>query len=133
MHALWAECQTTARETEEPEIFMLFEEELGGTRPDRLSDIRPQERVQRRTVEQLVVAAPGLPALDAPVPLVVEQEDARMEQVEDMMFSGQPVSAADREGWRTSRSSSSSSPSSSTWRSLSFSSSTEWWVFQLLH
>ena len=28
----------------------------GGTRPDRLSDVRPQERVQRRTVEQLVVA-----------------------------------------------------------------------------
>ena len=65
--------ETTARETEEPELFTLFEEELGGTRPDRLSDVRPQERVQRRTVEQLVVAAPGLPTLDAPVPLVVEQ------------------------------------------------------------
>ena len=103
--------QTTARETEEPELFTLFEEELGGTRPDRLSDVRPQERVQRRTVEQLVVAAPGLPTLDAPVPLVVEQladvlplveamekeEDAKMGQVEDMMFSGQSVSAADRE------------------------------------
>ena len=98
--------QTTARETEEPELFTLFEEELGGTRPDRLSDVRPQ-----RTVEQLVVAAPGLPTLDAPVPLVVEQladvlplveamekeEDAKMGQVEDMMFSGQSVSAADRE------------------------------------
>ena len=41
--------------------------------PDRLSDVRPQDRVQRHTVEQLVVTAPGLPALDAPVPLVVEQ------------------------------------------------------------
>ena len=79
-----------------------------------LSDVRPQERVQRRTVEQLVVAAPGLPALDAPVPLVVEQladvlpfveakereEDARMDLLEDMMFSDQSVSAADREAWR---------------------------------
>ena len=106
--------QTTARETEEPELFTLFEEELGGTRPDRLSDVRPQERVQRRTVEQLVVAAPGLPTLDAPVPLVVEQladvlplveakereEDARMGQAEDMMFSGQSESAADRGAWR---------------------------------
>ena len=106
--------QTTARETEEPELFTLCEEELGSTRPDRLSDVRPQERVQRRTVEQLVVAAPGLPTLDALVPLVVEQladvlpvveakereEDARMGQVEDMMFSGQSVSAADREAWR---------------------------------
>ena len=106
--------ETTAREMEEPELFTLFEEELGGTQPDRLSNVRPQERVQRRTVEQLVVAAPGLPALDAPVPLVVEQladvltlveakereEDARMDQLEDMMFSGQSVSAADREAWR---------------------------------
>ena len=64
--------------------------------PDRLSDVKPQERVQWRTVEQLVVATPGLPTLDAPVPLVVEQladvlplveakereEDARMGQVE---------------------------------------------------
>ena len=65
--------QTTARETEEPELFTLYEEELGGTRPDRLSDVRPQERVQRRTVEQLVVAVLDLPALDALVPLVVEQ------------------------------------------------------------
>ena len=52
--------------------------------------------------------------LDAPVPLVVEhlsdvlplveakerEEDALMGQVEDMMFSGQSVSAADREAWR---------------------------------
>ena len=62
--------QTTARETEEPELFTLFEDELGGTRPDRLSDVRPQERVQRRTVEQIVVAAPGLPTLVVLVPLV---------------------------------------------------------------
>ena len=87
----------------------------GGSRPDRLAPVSgPQERVQRHFVEQLVVAAPGLPTLDALVPLVVEQladvlslveamekeEDAKMGQVEDMMFSGQSVSAADREAWR---------------------------------
>ena len=31
-------------------LFSLFEEELGGTWPDRPGDVRPQERVQRRTV-----------------------------------------------------------------------------------
>ena len=82
-----------------------------GVRPAPLEEGRPQGKVQRRTVEQLVDATPCLPALDAPVPLVVEQladvlplveamekeEDAKMGQVEDMMFSGQSVSAADRE------------------------------------
>ena len=55
--------QTTARETEEPELFTLFEEKLGGTRPDRLSDVRPQERVPRRTVEQIVDSVPVVPLL----------------------------------------------------------------------
>ena len=75
--------------------------ELGGTRPDRLVDVRPQERVQRRTVEQLVDAAPCLPALDAPVPLVVEQlvtvlaemereEDAEMNRLEDRILQRAP-------------------------------------------
>ena len=67
---MWDQERTTPHE---PELFQLFEEELGGTRTDRLSDVRPQEAVQRRTVEQLAVAALGLLALDAPVPLVVEQ------------------------------------------------------------
>ena len=49
----------------------MFEEEPGGSRPDRLSGVRPQERVQRHTVEQFVDAALGLRALDAPVPLVL--------------------------------------------------------------
>ena len=85
--------------------------ELGGTRPDRLVDVRPQELVQRRTVEQLVDAAPCLPALDAPVPLVVEQlvtvlaemereEDAEMNQLEDRILQGAPVSAAEKAAWR---------------------------------
>ena len=29
--------------------------ELGDTRPDRLADVRPQDRVQRHTVEQIIV------------------------------------------------------------------------------
>ena len=36
------------------EFFSLFEEELGGTRPDRLYEVRPQEGNQRHTVEQTV-------------------------------------------------------------------------------
>ena len=56
--------QKTVNSMSEAELFTLFEEELGGTRPGRLSDVRPQERVQRRNVEQLVVvAAPGLPGV----------------------------------------------------------------------
>ena len=45
--------QKTVNSKREAELFSLFEEELGGTRPDRLSDVRPQERVQRHTVEHL--------------------------------------------------------------------------------
>ena len=61
-------------------------------------------------MEQIVDAAPGLPALDALVPLVVEQlvdvlafveeqkkqEDARMDQLEDRIL----MSAADVAAWR---------------------------------
>ena len=41
----------------------------GGSRPDRLTEVRPQERVQRHTVEQIILA----PMLDVPVPLMEEQ------------------------------------------------------------
>ena len=81
-------------------------------RPDRLVDVRPQERAQRRTVEQLADAASGLPALDAPVPLVVEQlvavldemereEDAAVNWLGDRILQGAPVSATERAAWRT--------------------------------
>ena len=44
-----------------------------GSRPDRLLDVSgPQERVQRRTMEQLVDSPLVVPSLDAPVPLMVE-------------------------------------------------------------
>ena len=43
--------------TSHPELFSLFEEEPGGTRPDRISALSlPQERVLRRTVQQIVDA-----------------------------------------------------------------------------
>ena len=56
--------------TPQPELFSLYEEEPGGTRPDRLSDVRPQDQVHRRNVEQLVDSPPVVPSLDAPVPLM---------------------------------------------------------------
>ena len=46
--------------------------ELGGSRPDRLAGVRPQERVQRHTVEQIIDLVPLL-MLDAPEPLMVDQ------------------------------------------------------------
>ena len=53
--------------TPQPEPFNLFEAEPGEARPDRLSTLsRPQERVLRRTVLQLVDAVPSLPTLDDP-------------------------------------------------------------------
>ena len=47
---------------------------LGGTRPDRLYEVRPQGRVQRRTVEQNVDTALFLPSLDVPVPQMANQQ-----------------------------------------------------------
>ena len=109
--------QTAARVTMEPELFQLYEEELGGTRPDRLSDVRPQERVQVHTVEHLtdlVRFAPMVQVLDAPVPLMSEQlvdvlallekqekeEEARMDLLEIMILEEKSASAADKEAWR---------------------------------
>ena len=47
--------------------------ELGGTRPDRLADVRPQKRVQRHTVDQIIDPVPLLPTLDDPAPKMVDQ------------------------------------------------------------
>ena len=57
------------------EYFSLDVEDVpaAGSRPDRLAGVRPQEQVQRHTVDQTVDAVPGLPTLDVPVPLLVEQ------------------------------------------------------------
>ena len=44
--------------------FDLFDEDTEGARPDRLFEVRPQERDQRRTVEQIVDTAFFVPSLD---------------------------------------------------------------------
>ena len=46
--------------------------ELGGSRPDRPSGVRPQERVPRRIVEHIVDSAPVLPLLHDPEPQLVD-------------------------------------------------------------
>ena len=164
-----------------------------GSRPDRLTEVRPQERVLRRTVEQAGDVAPGLPALDVSVPQMVDPaaEVVRFfvslpvvaEQVIEVPIPqrallGAPqlaeqlvevpttpgyvlaVVAVQTLGWREARALleqlstagpgrdtnigrrdavsvtmqlRSSRSSSSTWRCLSFSSSTVWLVFQMLH
>ena len=55
------------------ELFSLCEDELGGTRPDRLYEVRPQERDQRHTVEQIVDTVLFVPSLDVPVPQMENQ------------------------------------------------------------
>ena len=69
-NALRSQMSSVAGDTE---LFSLYEDELGGTRPDRLYEVRPQERVQRRTVEQNVYNSPFLPTLDVPVPQMENQ------------------------------------------------------------
>ena len=46
---------------------------VAGSRPDRLTEVRPQQRVLRRTVEQNVEPVSGVPVLGAPVPQMVDQ------------------------------------------------------------
>ena len=55
------------------ELFSLYEDELGSTRPDRLYEVRPQERDQRHTVEQIVDTVLFSPSLDVPVPQMDNQ------------------------------------------------------------
>ena len=49
----------------QPELFQLYEEVLGGVRPGPVLDPRPQERVQRHTVEHIVDLAPTVQIVDA--------------------------------------------------------------------
>ena len=68
--ALRSQTTSVAGDTE---FSSLYEEELGGTRPDRLYEVRPQDRVQRRTVEQIVDNTLIVPSLDVPVPQMANQ------------------------------------------------------------
>ena len=72
--------QTAATRAREEEVRELHyglraqERPLPGTRPAPLLEVLPQVWAQWHTVDQIVDAVPGLPALDAPVPLMVEQQ-----------------------------------------------------------
>ena len=58
----------------QPELFQLYEEEPGGSRPPCLGDPRgPQEQVQLRTMEPFADVVPMVQILDAPVPRRGEQ------------------------------------------------------------
>ena len=55
--------------TSQPELFQLFEEEPGGSRPPCLGEPRgPQEKVQQHTVEQLADVVFMVQILDIPGP-----------------------------------------------------------------
>ena len=51
----------------------MFQDELGGTRPDRLADVGPQERVLRHTVEQIGDISPVVLTLGVLEPQMVDQ------------------------------------------------------------
>ena len=58
----------------QPELLELsLDVKPGGSRSDRLAGVRPQERVTRHTVEQIIDSARGLPMLDVLVPPILEQ------------------------------------------------------------
>ena len=69
---IWANPLLLAAGTE---YFSLDVEDVpaAGSRPDRLAGFRPQERVQRHTVEQLADCVSVVPLLDVPVPQMVDQ------------------------------------------------------------
>ena len=57
-------------------FFELLDEDIGGLRPGVLAEPRPQERVQRHTVEHIVdfvCCAPMVQTLDDPVPQTVDK------------------------------------------------------------
>ena len=73
----------------QPELFSLFEEEPGGSRPPCLGEPPgPQERVQQHTLEQLAQFAPVVQILDVPVQLVAlgEMKDRILQQIEEQTF-----------------------------------------------
>ena len=53
--------------------FDLYDDYTEGARPDRLAGVRPQGRVQRRTVEQICDYTLIVPSLDVPVPQMANQ------------------------------------------------------------
>ena len=96
---------------EDPELFTLFEEELGGCRPDRLAAVsEPQGSLPRgaRTPSATLLCVPRLnngsvAVVDCSVVAFLEEkeeEEKRMDRLEDLVLTGAHVSAADRAAWR---------------------------------
>ena len=60
--------QVPGQPTPQPELFQLFEEEYGGSRPPCLGEPRGlQERVQPHVMEQIADVVPTVQVLDFPV------------------------------------------------------------------
>ena len=75
-------------------IFELFDEDTAGMRPEVLAEPRPQEQVQRHTMEHiadLVCCAPLVQTLDAPVPPTVEQLQDVLQFFERLSTVPEPV------------------------------------------
>ena len=99
--------------TPQPELFSLYDEEPGGGRPEAFVEPRPQERVQRHTVEHstdLVRVAPMVQILDALVPQTGEQlphilsffgalmpDTDQVIEVPKILLDDVPVRAAERD------------------------------------
>ena len=79
----------------QPVLFSLYDEEPGGRRPASLAEPpRPQERVQRHTVEHitdLVRVAPMVQILDAPVPQTVDKLHDVLQFFDRLSFVPEPV------------------------------------------
>ena len=69
----------------QPELFRLFEEELGGVRPEAFVEPRPQEKVQRHTMEQLADVAPMVPSLAVPESQMVDKLVAVIKLVDSVV------------------------------------------------
>ena len=62
-----------------------------GVRSEVLTDPRPQERIQRRTVEHLAVLAPPVQILDVPVPQMVENVRDTLLRILDFPIAEQVI------------------------------------------
>ena len=66
----------------QPVLLKLFEEEPGGGQREAFAEPRPQEQVQRHTMEQLADVAPVVPALGVPESQMVDQLVAALKHVD---------------------------------------------------
>ena len=77
-------CTAAVRKTPplQPVLLKLFEEEPGGGQREAFAEPRPQEQVQRHTMEQLADVAPVVPALGVPESQMVDQLVAVLKHVD---------------------------------------------------